>query len=244
MPTSTVEDYLKAILLAERRRPRATSAEERTGDDGPEPLVTMGRIASALEVAPGTVTAMVKTLEKDKLLEYEPYAGVRLTPEGRYAAIHVLRRHRLIELFLVETLGLDWSEVHEEAEQLEHAMSDKLIDRIDALLGYPSVDPHGDPIPDSSGNFRQGELISLAECPSGDAFRIARVSDQGEKFLRFVERKGLKPGSTIAVREQDPSAGVVTVQPERWPEVTIGNEVAAKLWVESIAGPRLTKEPD
>ncbi len=202
----------------------------------------MGQIAAALEVAPGTVTAMVKTLEKNGLLIYEPYSGVRLTAPGRDAALHVLRRHRLIELFLVETLGLDWSQVHEEAERLEHAMSDKLIDRIDALLGYPSVDPHGDPIPDNDGKFRQGELISLVECPTGNSFRVARVSDQGEEFLRFVERKGLKPGSTIAVHRQDPSAGAVTVQPERLPEVTIGNEAAAKLWVESIAGPRLAKE--
>ncbi len=234
MPTSTVEDYLKAILLAERR-----SSGRQTKD-----LVTMGRIAAALEVAPGTVTAMMKTLEKDGLLIYEPYSGVRLTAEGRNTAVHVLRRHRLIELFLVETLGFDWSEVHEEAERLEHAMSDKLIDRIDALLGYPSVDPHGDPIPDSTGKFRQGELISLAECPAGDAFRVARVSDQGEDFLRFVERMGLKPGSTIAVHQHDPSAGAVTVQPERLPEVTIGTEAAAKLWVESVAGPRLSKEHD
>ncbi len=234
MPSSTVEDYLKAILLAERRRP-----SEDPGGQG-KPLVTMGQIAAALEVAPGTVTAMVKSLEKDGLVVYEPYSGVRLTAEGRRAAVHVLRRHRLIELFLVETLGLDWSEVHQEAEQLEHAMSDKLIDRIDALLGYPSVDPHGDPIPDSSGSFRQGELVNLVDCPAGDSFRIARVSDQGEDFLRFVERKGLKPGSTIAVRRPDPSAGAVTVRPERRPELTLGNEAAAKLWVESAAGPRLS----
>ncbi len=243
MPTSTVEDYLKAILLAERR-PSIGRAEGQADGEAARRLVTMGRIASALEVAPGTVTAMMKTLEKDGLLIYEPYSGVRLTAEGRRAAVHVLRRHRLIELFLVETLGFDWSEVHEEAEQLEHAMSDKLIDRIDALLGCPSVDPHGDPIPDSSGNFRQGELISLAECPPGDAFRVARVSDQGEDFLRFVERKGLKPGSTIAVHERDPDAGAVTVRPERLPEVTIGTEVAAKLWVESVTGPRFSKDHD
>ncbi len=234
MPSSTVEDYLKAILLAERRQPSGQT----------EDLVTMGQIASALGVAPGTVTAMVKTLEKDGLLIYEPYSGVRLTTEGRRAAVHVLRRHRLIELFLVKTLGLDWSEVHQEAEQLEHAMSDKRIDRIDTMLGYPSVDPHGDPIPDRSGKFRQGELINLVECPTGDAFRVARVSDQGEDFLRFVERNGLKPGSTIAVYRPDPSAGAVTVQPERLPEVTIGNEAAAKLWVESVTGHHFSKEQD
>ena len=229
MPTSTVENYLKTILLAEERRP---------GDR----LVTMGQISAALEVAPGTVTAMVKTLEKEGLLTYEPYGGVRLTGRGRDAAIHVLRRHRLIELFLVETLGLDWSEVHEEAERLEHAMSDKLIDRIDALLGYPSVDPHGDPIPDGSGQFREAELISLFDCPPGDAFRVARISDQGEAFLRFVERHGLKPGSQIAVEQRDPSADAVTVRPERRPEVTIGSEAASKLWVEPITGPRVGKK--
>ncbi len=239
MPTSTVEDYLKAILLAERRTQRQSA-----GGQARDKLVTMGRIAAALEVAPGTVTAMVKSLEKDGLLIYEPYSGVRLTVEGRRAALHVLRRHRLIELFLVETLGLDWSEVHEEAERLEHAMSDKLIDRIDVLLGYPSVDPHGDPIPDSAGIFRQDELISLAECPPGDAVRVARIGDQGEEFLRFVERKGLKPGSTITVQRGDPSADTVTVRPERSLEVTIGSEVAAKLWVESIDGSRAGRERD
>ncbi len=229
MPTSTVENYLKAILLAQEQQEA-------------ERLVTMGQIAAALEVAPGTVTSMVKALEKDGLLAYEPYSGVRLTDDGRHAAIHVLRRHRLIELFLVETLGFDWSEVHEEAEQLEHAMSDKLIDRIDVLLGYPSVDPHGDPIPDSAGRFRQDELISLAECLPGDAVRVARVGDQGEEFLRFVESKGLKPGSTITVHQGDPSADTVTVRPERSLEVTIGHEVAAKLWVESTGGPRAGRE--
>lgn len=229
MPTSTVEDYLKAILLAQEKRTAGR-------------LVTMGQIAASLEVAPGTVTSMVKTLEKDGLLTYEPYSGVRLTDKGRRTAIHVLRRHRLIELFLVETLGFDWSEVHEEAEQLEHAMSDKLIDRIEVLLGYPSADPHGDPIPDVSGELRATELISLAECPPGDAFRIARVSDQGETFLRFVERHGLKPGTRVAVHRRDPSAAAVTVQPERQPEVTIGDGAASKLWVEEVSGPRVSKK--
>ena len=229
MPTSTVENYLKAILLAQERQASGQ-------------LVTMGEIGAALEVAPGTVTSMVKTLEKDGLLTYEPYSGVRLTDEGRRAAIHVLRRHRLIELFLVETLGYDWSEVHEEAEQLEHAMSDKLIDRVDALLGYPSVDPHGDPIPDGSGRLRDPELISLAECPPGGAFRIARVSDQGEAFLRFAERQGLKPGSRVAVQRRDPSADSVTVRPERRPELTIGVGAAAKFWVEAVSGPRMAEK--
>ena len=222
MPTSTVEDYLKAILVEEQRLP-------------PDRLVTMGQIGVALDVAPGTVTAMVKTLEKGGLLTYEPYSGVRLTHGGRQMALDVLRRHRLIELFLVETLGLDWSEVHDEAERLEHAMSDKLIDRIDALLGFPSVDPHGDPIPDTRGKLPKTDLVNLSECRPGAA-RIARVSDQDEAFLRFVEKNGLKPGAEVDVRPRDPSAAAVTLAPVGRDEVTLGGEAAAKLWVEVADG--------
>lgn len=223
MPTSTVEDYLKAILLQEQQLDTRR-------------LVTMGQIAATLEVAPGTVTAMVKSLEKDDLVLYEPYSGVRLTDAGRQAALDVLRRHRLIELFLVETLGLDWSEVHEEAERLEHAMSDKLIDRIDAMLGHPTVDPHGDPIPDGSGHLQETEHLLLSDCAQGSEWLVARVSDQDESFLRFVERRGLKPGTPIIVRSRDLDADAITIQPDAYPEVTIGSEAASKLWVQPVSG--------
>jgi DtxR family Mn-dependent transcriptional regulator len=133
MPTSTVEDYLKCIYVEARNKP---------GE-----LVSTGRIASAMKVAPGTVTAMMKTLMESGLIRYEPYAGVMLTDAGRKLATHVLRRHRLVELFLVEIMNMDWSEVHEEAEVLEHAVSESLIERIDEMLGHPTADPHGDPIP-------------------------------------------------------------------------------------------------
>src|SRR5512147_2517801 len=135
MPTSTVEDYLKCILLEQELDPEA--------------LVSMGQVSAALKVAPGTVTAMMKTLADSGLVAYEPYSGVRLTPSGRQLAAHVLRRHRLIELFLVQVMGMDWSEVHGEAEHLEHAVSDRLIERMDEMLDRPAVDPHGDPIPDA-----------------------------------------------------------------------------------------------
>lgn len=223
MPTSTVEDYLKAILLEEEKHEA-------------DRLVTMGQIAASLGVAPGTVTSMVKTLEKGGLLRYEPYSGVRLTNEGRHVAMHVVRRHRLIELFLVEVLGLDWSEVHEEAERLEHAMSDKLVDRVDAVLGNPSFDPHGDPIPDLHGQLRGKSLVSLADCATGKTVRIARVSDQDEEFLRFVERQGLKPGTRVVVEGRDAQADAVTVKPDARDGITIGSEAAAKLWVEPIRG--------
>ncbi len=219
MPTSTAEDYLKTILLQ----------EESVGSDQ---VVTMGEIGLALDVAPGTVTSMIKTLEKDGLLSYEPYIGVRLTGDGRQTALEVLRRHRLIELFLVEVLGLDWSEVHDEAERLEHAMSQKLIDRIDTFLGHPRVDPHGDPIPDGRGELRASPRVNLAECRQGESRRIARISDQDEAFLRFIERRGLKPGTEIMVEMRDPVADAITIRPAGREAVTLGAAAAAKLWVE------------
>lgn len=224
MPTSTVEDYLKAILLREEE------LEETE-------LVTMGHIGAALDVAPGTVTAMVKTLEREGLLTYAPYSGVRLTKDGRQTALRVLRRHRLVELFLVETLSFDWSEVHDEAERLEHAMSNKLIDRIDAHLGFPRVDPHGDPIPGNDGELKRPNAIRLKECPTGEPLRVARVSDQDERFLRFVEQSGLKPGTDVVVLHRDEIADAVTVRPVGGPAVTIGGEAAAKLWLEPTGLP-------
>src|SRR6187200_2807556 len=137
LPSQTVENYLKTIYLAQ------------VADS--DALVPMGQLASALGVVPGTATTMVKTLAESGLVRYEPYMGVRLTRAGEKLATLVLRRHRLIELFLVKVLGMSWAEVHDEAERLEHAVSERLIDRIDEMLGRPQVDPHGDPIPTSDG---------------------------------------------------------------------------------------------
>jgi DtxR family Mn-dependent transcriptional regulator len=137
VPTATVENYLKAIFQAQL--PLARKSD----------LVPMGRLAAAMGVVPGTATTMVKTLSDSGLVKYEPYAGVRLTPSGERVAVTVIRRHRLIERFLVQILGMSWSDVHDEAEHLEHAMSDRLIDRIDEMLGRPPVNPHDDPIPEA-----------------------------------------------------------------------------------------------
>lgn len=136
-PSSTVENYLKAIFQAQLPLGRKSD------------LVPMGQLAAALGVVPGTATTMVKTLSDSGLVKYEPYAGVRLTPSGERLAATVIRRHRLIERFLVQVLGMSWSEVHDEAEHLEHAMSDRVIDRIDDMLGRPAVNPHDDPIPEA-----------------------------------------------------------------------------------------------
>src|ERR671914_205613 len=185
LPSSTVENYLKAIYLGVS----ALTAPAR--------LLPMGQLAAALGVAPGTATTMVKTLSESGLVEYEPYTGVALTEAGEKLAALVVRRHRVVELFLVRVMGYGWDEVHDEAEQLEHVVSDHLIDRMDEMLGRPEVDPHGDPIPDADGAIRVRELQTLLDCPLDTPVTITRVTDQGAPFLRFIENSHLKPGETI-----------------------------------------------
>ena len=218
MPTSTVEDYLKCIYH-EQERSRSSR-------------VSTGQIASSLAVAPGTATAMVKTLADSGLISYEPYAGVRLTAAGEQLAAHVLRRHRLLELFLVRVLGMDWAEVHREAEVLEHAVSERLVERIDAMLGRPSVDPHGDPIPDPGGQIVEAELHTLLACPVDRRVRIARVTDQSEEFLRLLERHQLVPGRVLQVCARDAIADTIEVEPDGAARVQLGFRAASKVLVE------------
>jgi DtxR family transcriptional regulator, Mn-dependent transcriptional regulator len=219
MPTSTVEDYLKCIFLEQQRDPEA--------------LVSMRQISTALSLAPGTVTAMVKTLADSNLVTYEPYSGVRLTPSGRQLALHVLRRHRLIELFLVQVMGMNWSEVHAEAEELEHAVSNRLIERMDDMLGYPSADPHGDPIPDIHGVVEEVVLPSLLVCEVGIPLRLARVGDQSPEFLQLLEKRNLKPGSSIQVEGRDEAADAVEIRLDSGERMTLGYRAASKLFVEA-----------
>lgn len=223
MPSSTVENYLKRIYLEEQADPGAT-------------VVSMKNLAGAMGVAPGTATSMAKSLADSRFVAYEPYGGVKLTARGRTLALRILRRHRLIECFLVEALGLDWSEVHDEAESLEHAISDKLLDRIDEFLGFPSVDPHGDPIPTAAGEVRQTLLTALTDVEEGADVRIARILDQDEKFLRFVDRHRLRPGTRGRVLAHDHAAEAVTIQSGKLPAVTMGRTAAAKIMVEIVKG--------
>ena len=223
LPSYTVENYLKALLQAQIGL-------------GPEALVPMGRLASALGVVPGTATTMVKALAESGLVKYEPYAGVRLTPAGEKLAAMVLRRHRLIELFLVKVMGMSWTEVHEEAEHLEHAVSDRLIDRIDEMLGRPQVDPHGDPIPDPEGLVDRQEYDTLLTCPLKSRVAVSRVTDQDATFLQFVERHDLKPGSIVEVEERDEAADSVRLKGESDREITIGARAASKVLVRSVIG--------
>ncbi len=200
MPSLTVENYLKAIY--------------QICHDTAQPAST-GSVAQSLNVSPGTVTSMLKTLSDAGLATYTPYSGVELTRKGRALALRVVRRHRLIELFLVKTLALSWDEVHGEAEHMEHAVSDLLIDKIDAFLGHPKVDPHGDPIPSVDGLIESTAGRSLAECHAGNAFTLIRVLDQSPEFLRFLTDTGLSLGAHGKVLACRPEAGVISI--------TVGN---------------------
>jgi DtxR family Mn-dependent transcriptional regulator len=219
LPSSTVENYLKAIYLGQ------------SALTGGERLVSMGYVATALGVTPGTATTMVKALSDSGLAEYEPYSGVRLTSAGERLAGLVIRRHRLVEAFLVQVMGMSWAEVHEEAEQLEHAVSDRLIERIDAMLGRPAHDPHGDPIPDPEGVLTLRHLDNLLTCPMGTPLKVTRIADQDPAFLHFIEENDLKPGQPVQVDTRDTAADSVLLRSgDR--RLTIGTRAASKLLVE------------
>jgi DtxR family Mn-dependent transcriptional regulator len=216
MASLTVEDYVKAIYQLAQQ-------------SGAEAVAT-GQIATALEVLPGTVTSMLKTLDESKLATYTPYEGVRLTPAGRALALRVLRRHRLIEQFLSKTLNLTWDEVHEEAENMEHAVSDALIDRIDAYLGHPATDPHGDPIPQPDGSMAPAADRPLSECTAGERFRLARVTDQSPAFLRYLSQSGLEIGAQGSLVEIDPARDIMKIEIANQNKI-LSRGAAAKLMV-------------
>ena len=160
-----------------------------------------------------------------------PDNGVRLTSAGEKLAARVLRRHRLIELFLVQVMGMNWDEVHEDAEQMEHVVSDPLIERIDEMLGHPEFDPHGDPIPSADGQLAHRALETLLTCPLHTPVTVARVTDQDAAFLRFIESHHLKPGQTIEVEERDEISDSVRLKGKNDERMTIGARAASKLLV-------------
>ncbi len=196
MPSLTVENYVKTIALIAGRDPTGSA-------------VATGELAQALNVSPGTVTGMLKTLSESNLATYTPYEGARLTDAGQRLAMKVIRRHRLLERFLAETLTMTWDEVHEEAEHMEHAASERLIDRIDAYLGYPAVDPHGDPIPRADGSLEETQGIPLARCEPDQHFRVVRVMDQDPAFLRYLSESGLELNAAGEILENRPEAGAI-----------------------------------
>jgi len=212
----TVENYVKTIFKICQQ-------------DGVR-LATTGRLASALSVSPGTVTSMLKSLSEAGLATYTPYEGVQLTDVGSELALTILRRHRLIESFLARVLDLGWDEIHEDAEQLEHAVSERLIARIDAFLGEPHFDPHGDPIPRADGSLPRRPLQNLSEFPLGESFELAQVSDQSPDFLRYLGSSGFSLGCRGEVIASRPEAGIVTVRLGDQ-EISLGTEAAQKVLV-------------
>lgn len=196
-PTSTVEQYIKTIY--------------QEADVSVQALVQMKRIAEAMAVTPGTATSMVKHLHGRGLVDYQPRRGVSLTEEGRRLALRMLRRHRLIETFLEQVMGYDWSEVHDDAERLEHAVSDKFVKRLDAYLGYPGVDPHGDPIPSAEGEIDTTRHTPLSAATAQRRYEVARVTDDSADFLALMKEKGLLPGEKITVESIDKTARTLRV---------------------------------
>lgn len=191
-----VEDYLKTIyMLAEEESPVSTS-----------------RIAEARDVKPASVTSMLRRLAKLKMVNYEKHRGVSLTSAGEKVALEVIRHHRLLELYLMEALGFSWDEVHEQADALEHVISEKLAERIAAFLGHPTVDPHGDPIPAKDGTILAADMNPLALLPKGTRGHIARIMDDANsEMLRYLADLGLTPGTAFEIEEIAPFAGPITL---------------------------------
>ena len=215
MPSLTIENYVKTIYdicLRQNGKPAAT-----------------GQLAQALGVLPGTVTSMMKTLSDSELASYQPYEGVLLTTSGNALALRVLRRHRLIELFLVKTLNLSWDQVHEEAENMEHAVSDLLVDRIDSYLGFPAVDPHGDPIPKADGTMSVSEGFLLDAALEGACIRVIRVLDQSSEFLKQLTEEGIEIGTVgdvVGANQQH-----IQLQLEQESVITLTHEMAGRILV-------------
>ena len=223
MASLTVENYVKAVLKEQFR-----SGNQR---------ISPGTVANLLGVSPGSVTSMLKTLSESGLATYVPYDGVELTDAGRKLAMRMLRRHRLIELFLHSTLDLTWDQVHDEAEELEHSVSDFLIDRIDEFLECPQADPHGSPIPAADGQMR-GDLsgtVGLDTCQIGHDVRFVRVVNQEPDFLRYLSESGFQLGAVGRILENSEDAGVVRTNIDGQ-QFTVGLQAAKTIRVQNMSG--------
>ena len=215
--SAPVEDYLKAIYELEQSGAAAGTNE----------------LAARLRIAPASVSGMVRRLAEQGLIEHERYKGARLTPDGRAAALRTIRRHRVIETYLTTALGYAWDRVHDEAERLEHACSDELVDRMAAAIGEPMHDPHGAPIPTREGTVDERRFGSVADLQPGDAAGVRRVSDKDGERLRYLAELGMVPGATITLVARAPFDGPITVEVDGT-ERSIGPGLAAQVMVERV----------
>jgi DtxR family Mn-dependent transcriptional regulator len=214
--SDAVEDYAKAIYAIQLYQ------------EGP---VTTSELAERLDVAPSSVTAMLKRLDELELVRYEPYHGVTLTPSGERVALEVIRHHRLIEAFLAESLKMPWDRVHDEAEVLEHYISEELEERMSNALGDPSRDPHGDPIPSAELDLADEETVSLADLRPGHGATFTRVSDSDPAMLRYLAERGIRPGAQLRVTGEQPFGGPLYVEVDGR-EQALGGRLADKMRVE------------
>ena len=214
--SSSIGDYLKAIW---------TSSE--TG------AVSTKEISQTLSVAPASVTNMLVRLQEMGLVRYERYRGAALTEEGRAEALRLIRRHRLIETFLLEHLGYSWQHVHEEAERLEHAASDEFTERLAEFLGHPGHDPHGAPIPAVDGTLEPDDSFPLSDAGAGRRVRIYKVGDD-DSMLEYLGERGLVPGRTLTVKEVRELDGVITVEDEGRETYSFGSPVARRVFVRPV----------
>jgi DtxR family Mn-dependent transcriptional regulator len=214
-PTEAIQDYAKAIYALQRR------------SDG---AISTSALAERLGVSPASVTAMLKRMGKAGLVEHEPYRGVHLTDAGERVALEVIRHHRLLESYLADALGMPWDRVHDEAEVLEHYISEELEERIAAALGDPAVDPHGDPIPSRDLEIASQGGRALGELEPGEGGTFSRVSDSNSEMLRYLADRGIRPGATLEVTERQPFGGplFVEVAGERH---AIGGELAERMLI-------------
>ncbi|MDP3910200.1 MAG: metal-dependent transcriptional regulator [Gemmatimonadales bacterium] len=217
--TRSVEDYLKSIFHLTNQGGFATTSD----------------IAAMLEIAPPSVSGMVKRLSETGLIEHVPYRGVQLTPQGRRAALQMIRRHRILEVYLTQQLGYDWGDVHEEAERLEHAVSEKLIEKMAGALGDPRYDPHGAPIPTAAGDIEEAELFTLADAKIGASIIVRQGGDDDAARLRYLAALGLTPGTHLTVLERQPFNGPTTVRSGSETRV-VGQELAEQLWCAEVGG--------
>jgi DtxR family Mn-dependent transcriptional regulator len=220
-----VEDYCKAIFTLESRT---------------EQPVATNPLAERLGLTPGSVSAMLKRLGELGLIEHHPYRGVRLTEDGRKVALEVIRHHRLLELFLAETLQMPWDRVHAEAEVLEHVISEELEQLIAEALGHPTIDPHGDPIPSAELELHELETLPLERLQEGDSGVFVRVSDADPEMLRYLSERGIAPGERLFVRECQPFGGPLLVafgDGERQSEHAIGGRLASAMRVQLDRAP-------
>jgi DtxR family transcriptional regulator, Mn-dependent transcriptional regulator len=215
-PSSSVGDYLKAVW-------------ELAVDSG-DAASTKG-VAARLSVSSASVSNMFARLQEMGLVRYERYRGATLTERGREEALRLVRRHRLIETFLLEHLGYDWQEVHEEAERLEHAVSDGFTERLAELLGHPDHDPHGDPIPSAEGTLEVEESFTLSQAVADQRVRISKVRDEDAAILNYLGDRNLVPGRRLGVREVRALDGVVTVEDEESEVYALGEPLARSIFV-------------